>query len=277
MEAGNSNVYCGGNVVVKIKKYFQVYREFIATSFSEATSYRLHFILLILMDLFFYFSVLATVSFIYDHVESIGPWNRSQLMFFMAFMLVIDHLHMTLVSESFWVLSRKIKTGELDYDILKPINSVFNIFFRHIRPSSLCNTFVTWGLLIYYGRQIPLTPMDWILVPPLVILSFILLFLIEFIIATSMFWVTEGLGINFLRMQMQQLARWPDFVYATLSRKVLTLGLPLLLIGSAPVRFLFDASDWQLMAYLLVAIVLCALLLGVLWKMGLRRYDSASS
>lgn len=260
-----------------LKRYWAIYREFISTSFTEATSYRLHFFLLILMDLFFYFSVLATVSFIYDHVETIGPWNRPQLMFFMSFMLAIDHLHMTFISESFWILSRKIKTGELDYDLLKPINTVFNVFFRHIRPSSLCNIVVTWSLLIYYGRQIPLSLSDWLLMPLLLLLGFTLLFLIEFIIATSMFWVTEGLGINFLRMQMQQLARWPDYVYGHLARRVLTMAFPVLLIGSAPVRFLYDAHQWPWLVAMIVAILASAWVLKTFWLLGIRRYDSASS
>lgn len=260
-----------------IKHYAQVYRGFVSTSFTEATSFRLNFLLLIIMDLFFYVSVLATVSFIFDHVETIGPWNRTQLMFFMSFMLVIDHLHMTFVSESFWMLSTHLKTGELDFTLLKPVNSIFTIFFRHVRPSSLCNIFVTWGLLIYYGRQVPLTTLDWICLPPLIVLSFTLLCLVEFIIASSMFWVTEGLGINFLRMQIQQLARWPDYIYATLSRKILTIALPVLLIGSAPVHFLFDKSRYWPLGGMIVAILGCLVVLRWIWARGLRRYDSASS
>lgn len=262
---------------MKIRHYFQVYREFISTSFTEATSYRVNFVLLILMDLFFYSSVLFTVSFIYDHVEMIGPWNRNQLMFFMAFMLAIDHLHMTLISESFWVLSRKVKTGELDYDLLKPINTIFNVFFRHVRPSSLCNIVVTSSLVIYYGRLVPLSALDWMMLPFLIMLGFTLLALIEIIIATSMFWVTEGLGINFLRMQMQQLSRWPDFVYHSLARKVLTVGIPLLLIGSAPVHFLFDHSRALPLGSMILAIITCLFILKWLWKLALQRYDSASS
>lgn len=259
------------------RHYWNVYKGFVSTSFTEAMSYRLHFILLILMDLFFYFSVLATVSFIYDHVETIGPWNREQLMFFMSFMLVIDHLHMTLISESFWVLSRDLKSGGLDYIILKPVNTVYNIFFRYIRPASLCNIPVTWGLLIYYGREVGLSASAWAMTPLLILLAFSLMAVIEFIIATLMFWMTEGLGINFLRMQMQQLARWPDYVFSHIARRVLTFGLPILVIGSAPVHFLYDFTRWPYLVGLVVSLIVMIAVLSFVWKKGLLRYESASS
>lgn len=260
-----------------IKHIWNVYKGFVSTSFTEAMSYRLHFVLLIIMDLFFYFSVLATVSFIYDHVETIGPWNRAELMFFMSFMLVIDHLHMTLISESFWVLSRDLKSGGLDYILLKPVNTIYNVFFRYIRPASLCNIPVVWGLLIYYGREVGLTAMAWAMLPALIILAFSLMAVVEFIIATLMFWMTEGLGINFLRMQMQQLARWPDYVFSLVARRILTFGLPILVIGSAPVHFLYDFERWPYVLGLICSLALMIFILSLVWKKALSRYESASS
>ncbi|WP_127714004.1 ABC transporter permease [Halobacteriovorax sp. HLS] len=260
-----------------ISHYLKVYRLFVSTSFSMATSFRLNFFLLILMDLFFYFSTLATVSIIYDHVQTIGPWSKEQLMFFTSFMLCVDHLHMTLLSESFWVFSRDLKIGNIDFVLLKPISSIFTIFFRYVRPSSLCNIFVIWACVIYYGRQIDLTILAWIALPLLVILSFILLAILEIIISTSMFWMTEGMGINFLRMQMQNLSRWPDFIYSKLSRRVLKFAIPILIIGSAPVHFLLDQNMWHYLIYLLVAIAASFIIMVKLWSFALRQYESASS
>lgn len=250
---------------------------FTSTSFSLAMSFRLNFFLLIVMDLFFYFSSLATVSIIFDHVQTIGPWNKDQLMFFTSFMLCVDHLHMTLISESFWVFSRDLKTGNVDFILLRPIHSIFSIFFRHVRASSLCNIFIIWACLIYFGLKIDLPILSWICLPFLVILSFALLAILEIIISTSMFWMTEGMGINFLRMQMQNLSRWPDFIYSKLSRRVFKVFFPILLIGSAPVHFLLDHSSWIYLIYLIIAIVLSYLALITLWKIALRQYESASS
>ncbi|MAF79129.1 MAG: hypothetical protein CME60_13285, partial [Halobacteriovoraceae bacterium] len=104
-----------------------------------------------------------------------------------------------------------------------------------------------------------------------------LLVILEFILSTSMFWLTDGLGINFLRMQFQQLARWPNFIYQSLTRKVLSFVIPILLIGSGPVHFLIDHTHYKLLLYMGVAVVVGLFILANLWKIGLRRYDSASS
>ena len=84
-------------------------------------------------------------------------------------MLAVDHLHMTFVSESFWELSHQIRTGSLDFLLLKPIGTVFHAFLRFIRPASALNIVVTWGLLIYYGQAIELLWWQWILMPILML------------------------------------------------------------------------------------------------------------
>jgi ABC-2 type transport system permease protein len=260
-----------------MKTYFEVYKKFFITSLAEASSFRTSFILIILMDIIFYLTTLSTVSFIYDHVSTIGPWNKDQLMFFIAFMLTMDHLHMTIVSENFWELSVKIRTGTLDFDLLRPLSSIFSVFFRYVRTSSLVNTPLVWGMLIYFGNKLNLTWAQWAVTPPLIILGFSLFVIIEFCLSVAMFWTIEGWGINFLRMQLQQLARWPHFIYSYFPRKILTLCLPILLVGSGPVNFIYDFSNTHLLMGALVALAVSALFLKYLWAFALTKYDSPSS
>lgn len=260
-----------------LRKYLQVYREFIGHCFSEAMSYRVHFVLLIIMDLLFYLSLLGSVDFIFQHVDRIGPWERTEFMFFIAFIIAIDHLHMTFISESFWNFSYDIRTGKLDFVLLKPIGALFQIFFRYIRPATLVNIFVPWGLLIYYGLQLELSILAWVFLPALVFLGLVLLVSVEVLLSMTMFWTIESFGINFLRMQLQQLARWPDFIYRFYARKFFSLIVPILLVASAPVRFLLDRSEWQLLLLMLAMILASWILIGFFWKIGLRNYESASS
>lgn len=261
----------------KISHYWTVYKKFVSTSVSVETSFRTSFVLLVLMDTFFFFSSIGSVNFIYDHVATIGPWKKDELLFFLTFMLMIDNIHMMLFSQNFWEFSFNLKSGALDYVILKPLNTIFSVFFRHFRASSLFNTPLFLGFFIFYGVKINLGIIDWLLIPIFLVLSILLLIVIEFILATTMFWLTDGIGINFLRMQLQQLARWPNFIYQGLIKKALTVFIPILLVGSAPVHFLIDKSSWSLLLGMMIAIVFFTLVLLKFWKIGLRRYDSASS
>ena len=260
-----------------LRRYLGVYRMFCANCFAAASTYRLHFVLLIVMDQLFYFSLLGSVDFIFDHVARIGSWDRAHFMFFIAFMLAIDHLHMTFVSESFWDFSFDLRTGRLDFILLRPLNTLFSIFARMVRPATMINFFVPWGFLIHFGRAIDLSLLSWLALLPLVVLALLLLTAIEICFSMLMFWTIEAYGINFLRMQLQQIARWPEFVYQGLARRFFTLVIPVLLVGSAPVHFLFDHSQWPGLVWMVLGLGLVSGLIAWVWRLGLRSYESASS
>ena len=264
-------------LIGRIKHYFSVYQGFVITCFIESMNFRLHFVLLILMDLLFYVSALASIHIIYNHVETIGVWDRGQLLFFVAFMLGINQLTMTFVSESYWRFPELIRSGDLDFILLKPIGAVFSVFFRYLRPGSMINMIFTWGVIIYYGLALNLSLFAWCALPFLLFLGFLLQNAIEMVISCSMFWMLEGSGVNFIRMELQQLARWPDFIYNKIVSRILMTVLPILLIGSAPVRFLFNINDWIPFLGMGLGILLFWGILSFVWKLGLASYESASS
>lgn len=258
-------------------KYLTIYKEIIRTNFSEALSFRLHFVLLLTVDLAFYLTTIASATFIFDHVDSLGGWSRDHFLFFISFMLVVVNLQGMLLTEAFWIFSHELRTGDLDYMLLRPAGAIFSIFFKRFRPATLLIAPVPWGFLLYYGSRVGLSTIDWLMTPPLALFAFFLMAAIELLIAMSMFWVIESVAVNFIRMQISAIARWPNFLYQYLFKIVFTVFVPVLLVGSAPVQFLFDSSQWELLLGALTAFVVISLLIRLLWQMGLRRYESASS
>jgi ABC-2 type transport system permease protein len=267
----------GFKMLKSLKHYFSIYSEFVSNCFSAALTYRFHFLMLIVMDLLFYCSILASVDFLFAYVSKIGPWGRNEFMFFMAFMIAIEHLHMTFVSENFWEFSYDIRTGRLDFILLKPVAALFVIFFRHMRPATLLNGVFPWFYLIYFGKALHLGLIQWLLLPFLVLLGLTLLTSIEILMSMSMFWIVESMGINFLRLQLQQVSRWPDFVYSYFSQKLFSYAIPVLLVGSAPVRFLLDLNQWQGLLWVGCILIITWLLIRFFWLKGLASYESASS
>ena len=260
-----------------MRHYLNVYKKFVSTSAAVEMSFRTSFILLIFMDAFFFSTSLGSVNIIFNHVETIGPWSRTEFSFFLCFMLMIDNLHMMMFSQSFWELSLNIRTGQLDYTILRPLHIIFSVFLRHFRVSSLFNTPLFAGFLIYFGLQCELSVLSWIMLPFCLILALSLFVFIEFSLSACMFWTTDGNGINFLRMQIQQVARWPQHIYLGAMRKLFTVVVPILVVGSYPVEFLLDSQKWYLMIYFIITLIVSIVLAHVIWTYALRHYDSASS
>lgn len=263
--------------MARIVQYLRVYREFVATSYAEALSFRAHFVLSIVMELVFYVSTLATIDFLYLHVERIGVWNREQFLFFVCYMLMVNQLHTTFVAPNFWMLSEKIRRGQLDFDLLKPLHLFFTLFFRYLRPQTLLTLPICLCLLLYYGVIAGLPVWGWVVLPPLILLSTLLLVAFEILVSALMFVTIDGTGINFLRMQAQSLARWPDFVFSPEPRRLLTFVIPVLMIGSAPVRFLFDPHDSLLLLSMFPVLAALALANRWVWRRALESYSSASS
>lgn len=260
-----------------LKYYAGIYGQFFSTCAAESMSFRFNFFLYILLEGAFYLGVFGPVEIILKQLGHAGVWNHSQWMFFLSFVLTIDWLHMLIVSENFWMLAEHIRMGGVDYALLRPASALFTLFFRQIRVAVLPNGLLCLSLLIYFGQKAHLTPWAFALLPLMLLFAFATKLVFEIIMACGIFWVTEGLGVNFIRIQTQALARWPEFVYRGKARLVFVYLFPVLLMGSGPVHFLFDFKNY---AYLLLQGILTQalmLFLAWLWPLALKHYESASS
>jgi ABC-2 type transport system permease protein len=139
--------------------------------------------------------------------------------------------------------------------------------------------FVTpWAFLIHFGSAVDLGLWQWVSLPFLVIASLVFLVSVEILISMLMFWTVEAFGINFLRMQLQNISRWPDFVYRGAARRFFTLVIPVLLVGSTPVKALLNPGEEAIgLLWMLMGLVLIWGAIRFVWKLGLKSYESASS
>ena len=257
--------------------YMALYKKFISICFQLQLNFRINYIMTLFVDLFFLVSALLSVYFIFDHIENIGPWRKEQLLFFLSFALTMDAFYTAIFVENFWRLGGLIKSGEFDYLLLRPSFISFSSFFQWFRSTSLVGAPAAMIPLIVYGLKLPLAPLDWILLPFLLLSSILLMALMECCISTLIFWMTEGEGINFARAELQNLSRWPAFVYQGLPRKILTWALPYLLVTYAPVQFLYNKRQWPILLQLIFLIVTFYFIFLFIWNKGIKHYDSASS
>ena len=257
-----------------IYKYLSLYKEFFKTSLSEELSFRANFILQSIMNISFIGGYFFTSIFIFDHVEHIGPWNEKEFLFFIAFVFAVDQTHYLIFSFNFWEFSDDVLLGTLDFHLLKPAPSLFIILTRRLAISGFFTLFLTYSMLIYFGAQLDLSLLAWLSLPVCLLLSLFLLLGIEVLIAFFNFFTVEGLGINQLRFQVQQLCRWPDFIYKNPARLWL---FPFLAITSIPIRWVLDMSYWSWLVAMFFGVISLWSFIIFLWPKALRFYESPSS
>lgn len=260
-----------------IRPYLGVLYQVMLNSAAKFLSFRLSVVFNLVVELAAFFSMLLSVHFILAQVGQIGPWGRTEFMLFVFWYQTIVCLHGSLIGPNFWNFSTEVRTGNLDFRLLRPLGGLFDVLTAISRPGALVMLPVYIGFLVHYLIVLKVPLLVCLLVPVLILLSFALVALLETCIALSMLWTKGGDGINFIRMQGQQLQRWPDFMYPGGIRWFFTRVIPTLTAVSFPVRFVIDRSEWPGVIYVLGATVVMWFVVGVVWRAGLRRYESASS
>ena len=257
-----------------IYKYLSIYKEFFKSSLSEELSFRLNFTLQSLMNISFIGMYFFTSLFIFNHIEHIGLWNKEEFLFFLSFALAVDQTHYLLFAANFWTFSADIRLGKLDFHLLSPAPSLFIILLRIVAVPGIPTILLTYSMVIYFGIQLGLNPLVWISLPFCLLLSLFLLLGFEVLISIFNFFTIQGLGVNQLRLQVQQLCRWPDFIYKNPARLWL---FPLLAITSIPVRWILDMSYWYWLASMFFGVILLWSIILLVWPKALGFYESPSS
>lgn len=262
---------------MRARPYLSVLRQQLLNALSKLMAFRISFILNLLAEVATFLSYYLSISILFDHVSHIGGWERAHFMFFAFWVQLLVCVYNTFMAPNFWNFATELRTGALDFRLLRPLGSVFDVFSAYTRPITALLLPVHIGCLIYYGRALDLSTLAWCAFPLVFLCSLGLHFLVELAVIMGCFWTGGGDGINFLRIQGQQLQRWPGFIYPERFGRFFTWYVPVLATTTLSVQFLLDPSRWMNIVFLVLALFVFWIVDGALWARGLRRYESASS
>jgi ABC-type uncharacterized transport system permease subunit len=257
--------------------YVSVLKQQFLNSLAKLMSFRLSFFLSVLFDIAAFVTFYFTTDILFLHITSIGGWTREHFLFFIFWMQSINCLHSAIAAPNFWNFATEIRNGNLDFRLLRPLGSLFDIFTAVTRPIGLVVLPVLIGFMMYYGMLLNVTVWGWLAMPFLWLLSFVLLALLEILMSMGLLWTKGGDGINFVRIHAQQFERWPDFVYPRPLRLLCTRVFPILAAGTFSVKAVLGIGEWWEVPFLVVMTIVIWFVIGKVWMLGLRQYESASS
>ncbi len=264
--------------MVGIKKYLRLWWSFFKASFIADLEFRANFLIRLATDIFWYIAQVLVFEALYQHTERIGSWNLEQTRVFLGIVFVVDGLYMILFSENLDRMSERVRRGEMDLLLAKPVNSQFMLSTQKVGTVMLGNlcvgaSYFIWALMRYSQLE-PLRLLWLIFLIPSGLLFF---YCVRFMFATMTIIFTKAENLQHLWYQVYRLGLRPDSIYSPWLKFVLLTVLPVGLISSLPARAVLDAPQVWLFAYAVLFSFFVLYLSHRFWIFCLRHYTSASS
>ncbi len=217
----------------------------------------------------------------------IAGWEKPEFLVFIGTTMIINSVMQAFFMPNAQELSEMVRTGGLDFALLKPIDTQFLVSLRKSSWTPLGNFVVALGLLAYAVPNLEALPSlaSWLLYPVYLVCGILIMYSIMISLAATSIWLGRNQTLYDFWFYITNFSRYPMEIYrgnviGDGLRLTFTYLLPILVVINVPARVLAKplTSDYGwLMAFALVATAMA--LAGSRWvfKRALESYRSASS
>ncbi|MFN0199334.1 MAG: ABC transporter permease [Planctomycetaceae bacterium] len=266
--------------------YLRVFGMFCRISLVREMMFRSNFAITVVTRLFWFTTQIVLFEIIYRNVGSIQDWNREEYFAFMATGTLINALVETIFMPNCANFSEQIRTGNLDFVLLKPLDTQFLISFEKIDFAMMNQVLFSFGLLGYslveLGRPITAGQVGMYIL--LIGLGVTFFYSLMLILASTSVWFVRNQGLYDFWFYLTVFARYPMSIYSgtptgEVIRALFGYVIPILLVVTVPARVLLSKGlepNW-LTAALVSATAIGLVLSRVIFTWSLKNYSSASS
>lgn len=264
----------------RIKKNFRVLRQLVYLRLHNIMMYRLSFFGPFLVDGSLFLVQLIVFQAIYSNIDSIGNWEKGEMILYIGTFSMINAINMVIYFFGINGIPSKVRNGEIDLYLTKPISPLFRLTFEQINPSGLPLVIMSLIIIIYGIYQAQIT-IDFIIVSSYifwVILMTLLYYDMEVCIRSmSFYFVSTAKFEKFESACLDVCMQLPGIVYYGIYKVIFCFLLPYGIMATIPVQSIVGELTWKIGIYGILIVGMFTLLTGFLWKTGLRHYNSVSS
>lgn len=270
---------------MSVSRYLRIFGRFARNGLIRELSFRTNFIVTVLSEVLWLGMMLVFVEIIFANTSNVRGWNNYQYVFLLGTHFVISSIFETFFFGNLQRLSELIRTGGLDFVLLKPVSTQFLLSCERVDYSSGANALLGLGLCGYSAHQLgaDITAVNVALFILLVFSGVITLYALMFMFSTSSVWLIRQTSAAHFWFYLTSCAKYPAEIYQPLARGVLwfalTFVVPVLIVANLPANAMVRQGEFHvwLVAYALVAALALLGFSSVIFRWALSKYRSASS
>jgi ABC-2 type transport system permease protein len=255
-------------------------------------TFRGNFLITLLTRAFYFTAQVALFEIIYGAVDTVGDWSRAEYFGFMSTGLLVNALVETFFMPNLSAFSELIRTGKLDFALLKPIDTQFLVSFEKVEVAQLGQVGLALGLLGYsvtslgLWEDLFLSPGGWMRVALYCVLvgcATAFFYSLMICLAAASVSMGRNTGLYDFWFYVTVFARYPRDIYsggpaAALLSAAFTYVVPILLVVTTPARVAVKGTfSWPFVLACVLAAGGGLIVSRAVFRRSLRGYRSASS
>ncbi len=270
-------------------RYLAVFRTFARNSLVRDMMFKTNFLIQCVGSVLWMGVTLCFYVLIFNYADEIGKgtgWHKYEYFVFLSTAMLVNSLMQAFVMPNAQEFSEMIRTGNLDFALLKPIDTQFLVSFQRIEWSAFSNFGFGLLLLAYSLSQLNYVPgaAAIVLYPIYIVCGVAIMYSVMICLAGTSIWMGRNQSLYDFWFYITNFSRYPMEIYngtwGNPLRWLLTFLVPVLVAINVPARFMamqLDREKWYLAGFAIFATVAALWLTRRIFILALRSYRSASS
>ncbi|MDP2989340.1 MAG: ABC-2 family transporter protein [Kiritimatiellota bacterium] len=268
------------SVLRELKKHLIIYGLFLKNSLMAQMEYRFNFIGNLSMETGYLFAKLSYVVVVYRSGVTIHGLSPDEILLFIGTFITLTAVYAGLFMLNNFGLRTKIKDGDLDLLMTKPVSLQFMATLRQADLTIFSVDFIAGGIVVIIAWSrlgIPVTfftvggYLGFMAISCLVSYS---LFLLPQIFS---FWLINTSAIAEISDSFWDFNSMPMDIYSNWIRQIGVFVLPIFVITNFPPMFVLHRLPPVYLAWSAVLPLILLAVVRLVWQRGLKNYSSASS
>lgn len=268
-------------------RYLRLFAAFARFGLANELSFRANFLVKIFVEVLWLSILLGFYLTIFQYTGAIEGWTREEYLFFIGCHYALGGLIDTFCLENCMEFAELVRSGDLDFYLLKPIEEQFLITCRKMDWSTAPNILLGAGIM--GGTAYALAGQGWHF-GPLHIAAFIVLFFCGtalaysflLLLTASSVWLVRNQNLMEMWWLFTNLMRYPREIYrgpwGAPFGWVFSFVVPVILVVNVPAHVMKESLfDWKFISVLVVATPVLLFLSRRFFFHALQSYRSASS
>lgn len=263
-----------------ITKYIRIYWTLLKFSFVLSTMYRASFLIELIVEFGYQISFIFFFQVLYANITDIAGWTKYEILFLLGVNIFTSEIPLGLFSiMNLRKVPSKIRSGEFDFILLKPLNSLFSASL--MRPyftsalSSISGFYVMYYALSHLSVSVSISQ----------IFASIFIFLCGIVIVYSILVLCTSLSFKYLNTtnfpyigeRIMYYKSHPHHIYQGAFKLLFFYVIPTIFITSIPASTIVKGLEPHFIIHSFLAAVISLVVAIKTWNVMLRQYSSASS